>query len=753
MDLSGHGLAETLGSMDAVAAPDFSAPEPSTCDPSLSDPADVGLSGREVRRGDGGGTGSQTAAGESGSSTDAEGGGAPQPARGGMDDDIASRPCVSDMDNPFQTAVDEHRDTSLADSPHPMLTKEQWADLGGSVPEVTDSIAAITRLEAELRDFRRPMGPDEAITVMRGVEALSRLVDSLHAVTLSVFERVGTPKDYGAKSTKALVQDKLQLSSTEAHRRTELAKNLGNRVDLTGQSRPPKYPIVAAGLQSGALSSSQAAMIGKCLDEVPFWLGTEVRERIEGKLVERAPSVRVSDLRRIFTAMLERVDPDGAEPTDSRDRSKYKVNVRQRRDGDWDLSGLLDPITGGIIQGWLTSRIKADDPTGVDDPTGAGDPSEAGDTSSDSSADGTPGLDDETGDGGAQNPTGLDGGPDDDLRVEGEQMLELFGSVLAGDASDRPLPADVNPQLSGTGSENPRGWGVRADGTFADTSDEQGTVQNLMYERFSTLISHTEMGRVGRGAPFALVVTATAENLAEGKGRATTGAEADFPIDLAADEGLNGTVFFHLMTEKAKSMALATEQRHATPRQLAILAARDKGCTFPGCETPPGWCDAHHVFPWALGGRTDLNNLTLVCSMHHHLIDRSEWETIMLKDGRAAWIPPASVDIERRPILHARFVTDDAVDTLFADLPLSPLTAADVGVDAEHCGPELMRGSDADSVRWSSGSEPGAAREPGGGIDDRSDGGATDSGAMGGDAAGDVAAGGDVPGPDDRGLW
>ncbi|MCM1012566.1 MULTISPECIES: HNH endonuclease signature motif containing protein [unclassified Brevibacterium] len=690
------------------------------------------------------------------------------------------------MDNPFQAAVDEHRDTSLADSPHPMLSKEQWADLGDSVPEVTDSIAAITRLEAELRDFRRPMGPDEAITVMRGVEALSRLVDSLHAVTLSVFERVGTPKDYGAKSTKALVQDKLQLSSTEAHRRTELAKNLGNRVDLTGQSRPPKYPIVAAGLQSGALSSSQAAMIGKCLDEVPFWLGVEVRERIEGKLVERAPSVRVSDLRRIFTAMLDRVDPDGTEPTDFHDRSKYKVNVRQRHDGDWDLSGLLDPITGGIIQGWLTSRIKADDPTGADSPTGAGDstgadsptgesdssgadsPTGAGATTGDSRADATTGLDGGSGDGSAHDPTGPGGGPADDLRVEGEQMLELFDSVLAGDITDRPLPADANPQLSGPGSENPRGWGVRADGTFADTSSEQGTVQNLMYERFSTLISHTEMGRVGRGAPFALVVTATAENLAEGKGRATTGAEADFPIDLAADEGLNGTVFFHLMTEKAKSMALATEQRHATPRQLAILGARDKGCTFPGCETPPGWCDAHHVFPWALGGRTDLNNLTLVCSMHHHLIDRSEWETIMLKDGRAAWIPPASIDIERRPILHARFVTDDAVDSLFADLPYSPLTAADVGVDAEHCGPELMRGSDADSEQWGSVPESGVARGPGWGIDDCSDGGATDGGATGGvavggavdgemspggEATGDDATGDDDPGPGDRGLW
>ncbi|MBR7513595.1 hypothetical protein KC219_25885, partial [Mycobacterium tuberculosis] len=75
------------------------------------------------------------------------------------------------------------------------------------------------------------MGPDEAVTVMQGLEALSRIVDLLSAVTLSVFERTGTPKDYGAKTTKSLVQDKLKLRGREAHRRTELAKNLGNRVD------------------------------------------------------------------------------------------------------------------------------------------------------------------------------------------------------------------------------------------------------------------------------------------------------------------------------------------------------------------------------------------------------------------------------------------------------------------------------------------------------------------------------------------
>ncbi|MCM1014484.1 HNH endonuclease signature motif containing protein, partial [Brevibacterium sp. XM4083] len=64
-------------------------------------------------------------------------------------------------------------------------------------------------------------------------------------------------------------------------------------------------------------------------------------------------------------------------------------------------------------------------------------------------------------------------------------------------------------------------------------------------------------------------------------------------------------MFFHLVSQKAKTVQVLTEKRFANKQQIAVVTARDKGCTFPGCDAPPGWCDANHVVPHARGGLTE----------------------------------------------------------------------------------------------------------------------------------------------------
>jgi Domain of unknown function (DUF222) len=64
--------------------------------------------------------------------------------------------------------------------------------------------------------------------------------------------------------------------------------------------------------------------------------------------------------------------------------------------------------------------------------------------------------------------------------------------------------------------------------------------------------------------------------------------------------------------------------RSATPAQRKALAARDCGCTWPGCRRPPDWCDAHHRKHWLDAGATDLDNLELLCRRHHIATHRSQ---------------------------------------------------------------------------------------------------------------------------------
>ncbi|WP_127782091.1 HNH endonuclease signature motif containing protein [Rhodococcus sp. X156] len=79
------------------------------------------------------------------------------------------------------------------------------------------------------------------------------------------------------------------------------------------------------------------------------------------------------------------------------------------------------------------------------------------------------------------------------------------------------------------------------------------------------------------------------------------------------------------------------------------LIARDRGCAFPGCGRPPGWCHAHHIVHWADNGDTALSNLVLLCGHHHRVVHHHGW-AVTIGDDRQPWFtPPAWIDPDGTP--------------------------------------------------------------------------------------------------------
>ena len=107
----------------------------------------------------------------------------------------------------------------------------------------------------------------------------------------------------------------------------------------------------------------------------------------------------------------------------------------------------------------------------------------------------------------------------------------------------------------------------------------------------------------------------------------------------------------------AELLDLGRGRRLFTGAVRRALALRDRGCAFPGCDRPVGWCDAHHITGWANGGATTVDNGVLLCGHHHRLIERRHWEIIIAADGIPEFRPPPWTDPNQRPLrnhMHKR---------------------------------------------------------------------------------------------------
>lgn len=91
------------------------------------------------------------------------------------------------------------------------------------------------------------------------------------------------------------------------------------------------------------------------------------------------------------------------------------------------------------------------------------------------------------------------------------------------------------------------------------------------------------------------------------------------------------------------------ETRLVTRELWNVLVDIDGGCRYGTCDRKHDWTEAHHVWAWEDGGPTDLDNLVLLCSRHHHLIHQHGWHAKLLPDRTFVVTTPTGTTIESHP--------------------------------------------------------------------------------------------------------
>ena len=151
------------------------------------------------------------------------------------------------------------------------------------------------------------------------------------------------------------------------------------------------------------------------------------------------------------------------------------------------------------------------------------------------------------------------------------------------------------------------------------------------------------------GCATTLTLTMDVDAFATGQGVARTGHGYPIPAAIAKTWLEPETRAILVLLSKTRGIeAYSSTQRLFTEQQRLAMAARDRGCSYPGCDSPASWAQAHHVTDFAETRRTSVDDGTLACTGNHHTFETMGWQSVML-DGRPHWVPPRWIDSEQVP--------------------------------------------------------------------------------------------------------
>jgi hypothetical protein len=144
-------------------------------------------------------------------------------------------------------------------------------------------------------------------------------------------------------------------------------------------------------------------------------------------------------------------------------------------------------------------------------------------------------------------------------------------------------------------------------------------------------LDHQQTHTGGRERPH-LSLVADVEAIEEGRGGRVVGGPA---LDGTTMSRILCDCTLHRVLTKGRSAILdyGTATRTIPANLWNALVIRDEHCRFPGCDRKSAWCEGHHVRWVTHGGATEIDNLVLVCSRHHHRLHQPDWQAKLLPDA------------------------------------------------------------------------------------------------------------------------
>jgi hypothetical protein len=111
----------------------------------------------------------------------------------------------------------------------------------------------------------------------------------------------------------------------------------------------------------------------------------------------------------------------------------------------------------------------------------------------------------------------------------------------------------------------------------------------------------------------------------------------------------DATLVVALDDDVGHTMYEGRARRDPTPTQRRELWRRDRHCRFPGCANAI-FVNPHHIKWWKRDrGRTDLDNLALLCEHHHGLVHSKSWRLSGDGNGELSFVAPNGRTMASRP--------------------------------------------------------------------------------------------------------